>query len=223
MKVLAWDTDFFGVRIARNDGGELVASAVAAAREQEIECLYLFLDAGDLDGIRAAVLAGARPVEVRTELDLSLTSPPDNQAGIRRAGGGDEALLVARATELSAQSRFRADPRFAAERVSEMYAVWVRRCLDEGAVVVPEDGGGLVGARSVDGVAHADLVYVAPGARGAGVGRALLLGALAELDATMARTTTRLANLPAQRLFQSTGFRTASATVVLHLWLDEGS
>lgn len=223
MKHLPWDSELFGLRLARTDlPEEDLAASVATARDERIECLYIFVPADRLDLVRSAVVAGARPLEVRTELDWRVDAVPEMPNGVRLAEAADEPALRELAVPFSASSRFRLDPRFPPDRVAEMYMRWVRRCLDEGTIVVPEgEITGYGGVRVADGLAWYDLLYVSSAARGSGTGKALVTGGLASAGATSARTTMQLANLPVQRIFQSVGFRIASATIVLHLWLDE--
>lgn len=223
MNPLEWDSEFFGLDIARADlAAEPLDAALADARAAGIELLYVFAPGDRLPLVREAVLRGARPLELRSELDLALDAPPSLPAGVRLAAPADEPALFELADAFSASSRFRLDDRFPQERIAEMYRRWVRRCLDEGAVVVPStEPAGFGGVRVADGVASYDLLYVAPGSRGGGTARELVLGGLAAVGATAARTTMQLSNLPVQRLFQRVGFRVAEVQVVLHLWLDE--
>lgn len=223
MTPLRWDSDFFGVEIARADPGEPVADEAASARAAGIDCLYVTVPGAAPAGIHAAVALGARLVDLRTELDRDGTAPAA-PAAVRRAGADDLAGLEAGAAELSAVSRFTADPRFARDRVAEMYRVWVRRALDEGTVVVPAGGErAFVAALPGDGETRLALVWVAPRSAGRGLGRTLVDAALAETGAGRATVATQAGNAAALRLYEAAGFRTRSVDAVLHLWLDEAA
>jgi dTDP-4-amino-4,6-dideoxy-D-galactose acyltransferase len=216
-----WDSEFFGVRVFEARLHDVALEAVVAeAAEGGAECLYLFADAADLAGVEAATRAGARLVDLRMEFDGRL--PFDPRASARRASSDDRDVLVRQARELSAESRFARDPRFARERVREMYGRWLDRCLDEGVVAVPEaGGGGFVGARRDGDSAAIELVYVDEASRGQGLGGALVRAAARALDATDVNVVTQVGNVAAQRLYQSLGLRSRSTLAVLHLWLDE--
>jgi hypothetical protein len=220
MRHLEWDSEFFGLPIARADlPDDDAREAIAAARAEDVECLYVFAPGDRLDLVHDAVAAGARPLEIRSDLDREAEAPPGAQPGIRRATTDDLEQLDALAEDFSLASRFRLDPRFPQERIAPMYRRWIRRCFDEGVVVVPADGaGGLVGVRMVDGIAWVDLIYVAAAARGGGVAGRLVLAGIDAAGATRARTTTQATNLPVQRMLQGIGFRTATVSVVLHIW-----
>jgi ribosomal protein S18 acetylase RimI-like enzyme len=218
---LPWDSQFFGVRIARATLSDIsLREAVEAAGRERVDCLYLVIPGAELEAVAEAVRAGAKLVDLRTELEGTVASV--GETGIRAANLADLPVLERMAERLAESSRFRADARFEAEAVAEMYRIWVRRCIDKGVIVVPEEEpSGFVGARGVVDGAHVELVYVAPEARGARVAQRLVAGAVHQLGTAFARVVTQAGNIAAQRLYQSLGFRTRSVEAVLHLWLRE--
>jgi ribosomal protein S18 acetylase RimI-like enzyme len=219
-----WDSTFFGVRIFEvhlRDGA--LDHAVAEAALAGAECLYLFIDAGDLVGIETALRKGARLVDLRTELagrmrlETGDTTPPT-----RLATHADREILLPQATNLASESRFARDDRIPPPRVRDMYEIWLDRCLNEGVVAVPAaTGGGFVGAREDRDQARIELVYVDPASRGRGFGRALIREAVTSLAATDVSVVTQAGNVAAQRLYQSLGLLSRRTIAVLHLWLDE--
>jgi len=218
---LPWDSDFFGVRIARAAvPEEPFENAVAAARDQGVDCLYVELSGAPPHAIEEAMRAGARLVDLRTTLELvgSIDIAPGSRA--RRATDGDATQLEGMARELSAFSRFAADPRFPKAKVEEMYEIWVRRCLAEGVVAVGTEGSGMVGVRTLPDSTHVELVYVSPSAAGDGLGAELIAAALADAPGG-AIVVTQAWNVAALRLYESLRFRTRSLSAVLHLWLDQ--
>jgi ribosomal protein S18 acetylase RimI-like enzyme len=221
----AWDSTFFDARVfeAHLEGGGRLDEVVREAVREKADCLYVFVDAGDLESIEEAVRTGGRLVDLRVELAGEIQPVPVGAVpATRLAAKADRDALVHRAAELARESRFSRDPRIPAERVREMYEIWVDRCLDEGVVMVPAHGhGGFVGVRSEGDVAQVELVYVAASSRGEGLGGALVRDAVAALGVTDASVVTQTGNIPAQRLYQSLGLRSRSTLAVLHLWLDE--
>ena len=224
MRLLPWDSQFFGRRIARADLGETtLGDAVRAARTEQVECLYLAVPGDRLETVAEAVHRGARLVDLRVELDLEGRAfGAELDAAVRVASADEARTLEPLVERLAVHSRFRADRRFAAERVPEMYRIWLGNCLTRGIVVVPAgEPGGLVGVIRDGSEASVELVYVDPAAAGRGLGRALVSGALAAAGAARARVATQAGNVAAQRLYQGLGFRTRSLHAILHLWLDE--
>lgn len=219
-----WDSVFFGVRVFEAHLCDAALNqAVAEADRSGAECLYLFVDAGDLVNIEKAVRNGAQLVDLRVELSGRIRVETGGAAPpTRRATHADREVLVPQATELAIESRFARDPRIPNQRVRDMYEVWLDRCLDEGVVAVPATpDAGFVGAREDGDVARIELVYVDPSSRGQGVGRALIREAVAAMAATDVSVVTQTGNVAAQRLYQSLGLRSRSTIAVLHFWLDD--
>jgi ribosomal protein S18 acetylase RimI-like enzyme len=219
---LDWDSQFFGVSIARADvTAETVDRVLEEAAAQHVECLYLFLPVAQSLGLTDALRRGGRLVDVRVELDLS--TPITEPDGIRLAHSGDIPSLLPLTHRLAGESRFSADPRFAHAAVTRMYEIWLDRCLAEGKVVVPDRGfGGFVGSRTIGDTASIELVYVDGEFRGRGLAAKLVEGAVANAAAPRARVSTQASNIAAQRVYQSVGFRTSSIRAIVHLWLDDG-
>jgi ribosomal protein S18 acetylase RimI-like enzyme len=219
-----WDSTFFGARIFEAHlSDDRVDDVVDEAADAAAECLYLFVDAGDLAAIDTAVRSGARLVDLRVELGGRISPHADAAPALTRtATRADRDVLMPQARELAVESRFARDRRIPEEKVSEMYEIWLDRCLDEGVVAVPAgSGSGFVGARTDVGGAHIELVYVDAASRGHGLGRALIREAVSGLAASDATVVTQIGNVAAQRLYQSLGLRSRSTLAVLHLWLDE--
>jgi ribosomal protein S18 acetylase RimI-like enzyme len=220
----SWDSTFFGVRVVEAHlRGDELQQAVAEAAGSGAECLYLFVDAGDLSTMETAVRHGAQLVDLRVELAGRIRTEAGNGAPpARRATEADREALLPQARELAIESRFARDTRIPDQRVREMYEIWLDRCLDEGVVAVPaSEGAGFVGARRDGDVARIELVYVDAASRGQGLGRALIREAVTALAASDVSVVTQTGNVAAQRLYQSLGLRSHGTTAVLHLWLDE--
>jgi ribosomal protein S18 acetylase RimI-like enzyme len=220
---LPWDSDFFGVSVARADIDEAgVEDAVREAIVDRVQCLYLFVKRAEPIAIAEAVRRGGRIVDLRVELDLH--TPVALPSGIRRAERRDATTLFPLAQSLARESRFSADPHFAGEAVRAMYGIWLEQCLDEGLVIVPDHGiRGFVGARTSGDTISIDLVYVDEHARGQGLAGRLVAGAIALSGARGGRVATQASNIAAQRLYQALGFRTASLQAIVHLWLDDST
>jgi dTDP-4-amino-4,6-dideoxy-D-galactose acyltransferase len=237
---LPWDTDHFGVRIARVRGRHLdgahAQQATRWADDEGVDCLYLLADASDPETLRLAAAHGFRFVDVRmtlrSELDRVHTPAPSAAVNIRPAQDGDEATLVTLAAGGYESSRFYADGRFDRPTVDRLYARWMQRSLDgdlADLVLVADADGSAIGYLTAsidgaDGVGVIGLVGVAAVGRGAGVGRALVTSALARFaDAGLstAEVVTQGSNVAAQRLYASCGFRAFLVELWYHRWADE--
>lgn len=216
---LEWDSTFFGLRTSRAvlDNVEL-DDVLGAARREGVDCLLVVVPGADPVRIERCIEAGGGLTDIRVELER--TAPPKKSSETTRlAGSPDLSELEDLSERLSASSRFRRDARFDPSKVTEMYRIWVRRCLSEGVVIVPKGAvTGLVGARVVEGEALIDLVFTTTEVRRKGIAATLAEDAVAALATDRARVVTQVANVAAQRVYQSMGFKTARIDARLHFW-----
>jgi ribosomal protein S18 acetylase RimI-like enzyme len=239
-RFLEWDSEHFGVRIARcerspRDGGEM-ARVLAWCRERSIECLYALTSADDLVAVRLLEENAFRFVDVRMTYELSIERAGDRPTSSRRelteppirfAHDADVPALRAIAAVSHADSRFYADGGFDRARCDELYATWIEKSCRgfADAVLVAEDAARVAGyltchARD-SGRGEIGLVGVASSAHGRGLGRALVEAALrwfAERGIERASVVTQARNVAAQRLYQAAGFRTAAVELWHHRW-----
>ena len=235
---LAWDSSFFGLSIGRAvppldaGAGRAVAGEAMAGG---IDCVYLLVPAGDVQTVQAAEAAGFRTVDLRLTFVRDVAPPapavPPDGVIVREARSDDVAALRMIAREAHRDARFHVDATFGAERASALYEHWIAtRCSDaSGVVLVPDEAGTPIGyltcERDATGDGRSGLVAVADHARGRGIGRAMLTRALlwfADAGISRVRVVTQGRNFPAQRLYQTMGFRTESLETWLHLWSRPG-
>jgi dTDP-4-amino-4,6-dideoxy-D-galactose acyltransferase len=235
VRVLDWDTQFFGVRIASLQGSELgpedVRQALAECERERVECLYLRSDADDVTTLRAAGEHGFRMVDVRITFDARMAELPTLAAhpGVRAAHAGDVPALRAIAAYNHVNTRFYADGRFPRERCDELYATWIEKSVGGWAerVLVVDEGRGAAGYLSIhlrpEKKAEIGLVGLARDAQGRGLGKQLVGSALAWMRAQgceRASVVTQGRNVAAQRLYQACGFRTRALELWHHRWFE---
>jgi dTDP-4-amino-4,6-dideoxy-D-galactose acyltransferase len=167
-------------------------------------------------------------VDVRVE--LGRPSGGDEPAAVRAARPEDGVVLRRIARESHAGTRFFIDPGFDDERCRDLYETWIERSLEGWAdtVLVVEADERAVGYATV----HSDeasstgklaLIAVDRSARGGGLGRELVFGAVAWCrDHGLATVTvpTQARNLAALRTFERCGFLTTSVRLWFHKWYD---
>jgi ribosomal protein S18 acetylase RimI-like enzyme len=197
----------------------------AWAREHGVACLY-FLARDELGAAAEAQAAGFRLVDVRVELDR--VPEPLDASTLRPATAEDLPALRGIARTNHRVTRFYADPRFPDDRCDDLYELWIERSVEGWAdvVLVADVDGRPVGYVSC----HADgdagsigLVGVAEEARGRGIGRALVAGAVSWChDRGVGRISVvaQGRNAAAIRLYEGAGFRTADVGLWFHRWLD---
>lgn len=230
LRTLAWDSDFFGCRIARLEETSLEPEDVAALDQAVgaagIDCVYLL--AGEALPPARALAAGFRPMDERVTLELTplpALAPP--AAAVRPAVAEDGPALEEIAAEAHRGTRFFADEHFPRERSMELYRTWIRNSLagSADAVLVVEDEAGAAGYATAhlraDGLGEIGLVGVAARARGRGRGQAVLQAVvrwLAEQGCTRVQVVTQARNAAALGLYQGAGFRVARRETWYHRW-----
>ena len=157
LEALDWDTEFFGIPIARVDLDGVTPSALVdietEARDRGIRCVYGSLDPNvRSDLVYQVQEAGHRLVDATILLARSTAEAlelPDTVPAIRRGTLDDLPLLEESLDALSPWSRFAADPRFGESEARRMFDAWVRRAAadtdDEYMLLIAEDDSGVTG------------------------------------------------------------------------------
>lgn len=237
---LGWDSSFFGREIARATPRgwteEDWARALAWCAATRIDCLYLLVPSEDLASRRLAEEQGARLVDVRMTFELSGLGGRGLRAdpGVRVATAGDLDELRALAAASHRDSRFFADSRFPRADCERLYTTWIENSISgwaQGVFTADVDGrpagyvtchvGGAGESANAAKVGTIGLVAVAPRARGAGLGTRFVEHALAwfaQRGCERVRVVTQGANVAAQRMYQSVGFRSAAVELWYHRW-----
>ena len=234
--LLAWDSDFFGHRIARVDASEFgdgsAETILANARNDSIDCLYLLIDAGSSEQARAAARAGFELVDVRVtrEVEASRGDPFAFPENVDLCRPEDVPRLRAIARDSHRDSRFYYDPSFPSGRCDDLYETWIENsCTGNAAgVVVARSGESAVGYVTCEipeaGLGNLGLVAVAQGEAGQGHGGRMVKAAVGWLGGqgcAHIRVVTQARNVSAARLYEAHGFRTIQVENSYHLWLSE--
>jgi len=232
--MLEWDGAFFGFPVARLSEALReragLAAALADARQRGVRLAYWSPEARESSASLARELAGTI---AGTQLRYQRTFTPVGQepaapgVEIRRCDAPTPEL-ESLATAAGVLSRFAVDPAMPPGTMQKMYALWLRRSFsgemgDE--VLAARDAAGPSGLVTLKyGVSEAEvgLLAVAPRARGAGVGRALMQAAALRLLSRGLLTsivTTQGENRPACRLYEGCGYAPGPARLAVHFWL----
>lgn len=243
-ELLPWDSEFFGVPIARMVGHHAdthrLTDAVNGCRARGIACLYFLASSDDPTTVRSAEDCGFRLVDVRVTLRHSLHSIPkgDSTASaasdhpIFLASSEDAAALADLVGDSFQHSRFYFDPGFPRDRCRALYRTWLLKSCHGGADAVfvagPLDapaGYATCTLRDSGQRAELGLMGVADEFRGRGLGVKLVRSLLTwcqERGVASVDVVTQGRNLAAQRLYQRCGFLTTDVKLWYHCWLDPG-
>ena len=237
-RLLEWDSEFFGFRIARAETDVLTAESASEivrwCRDHAVVCLYFLARPDDSVTTSVAESEGFHLVDARVTLERSVGQPAissrADETVLRPAYPDDRAALRAIARRSHRDSRFYADPLFPREKCDLLYETWIERSCDgwAQAVLVAELRGAPCGYVTchVDGPERAGrigLVGVESEGQGQGVGTKLILGALGWFEGAGVErlsVVTQLRNVRAQRLYQRCGFITGSVALWYHKWFQ---
>ena len=240
VRVLDWDSAFFGLRIAtlaaevRSETD--LQAALQSCQAERVDCLYVLSESHELNKRAWLARHGALEVDVRTTLSTSAPVSPaiasQQLSQVRAAVPEDLPALATIARTAHSDSRFWNDPHFARAHCAELYATWIRKAAQgqADAVFVATSGAQAVGyischARGAGPDSHAEigLVAVAEAARGQGLGGALVRAALLWAQArglTRTSVVTQGRNAAALRLYAAHSFVVQRQQVWQHLWLS---
>ena len=233
---LPWDSQFFGFTVGQVVGGTLDLPRSRAILDwctaEEVTLLYFLAD-DDVSSWAVAAEAGFRAVDLRVELVLDRAWPrlpaavPLAPLVLREATEGDLGELLPIAASVHTDSRFFADPLVPRRQAQDLFRLWLRRSVEHAIadVVFVADlegqAAGYLTATLADGAGRIGLVGVGEGARGRGIGLAMVQHALAWFAAGGARevsVVTQGRNILAQRVYQRCGFLTNAVRVWFHRW-----
>lgn len=218
---LQWDSDHFGVRIARVDAPRSRDEWLTLddwAYANQIDCMYVAASGKDPIAIRLAEERAARCLGERTILEAIVTDSPAVD-GLRFATESDLPWLEDIAAKAFVESRFFRDPHFSPALCEALYRVWIRKSLQGWArAVLVADERGFVTCRDE----KIDLLAVADSARGQGVGTTLTNGAKHWFATHGVRRVSVLTrNEVAVKLYQRCGFVPARTEIVFHKWYTD--
>jgi hypothetical protein len=228
---LPWDTEFFGIPIARVDltgaDAERLRAIDAAARAAGIACLYGTLDTADEAAAYLVQTYGHRLVEVPLTFDRpAMPFTPKPSSSTVRPGTLDDLPALEPAIEtLAPWSRFAADPRFGPDAARRMHHAWIERAAretEERALYVAYDDTGITGVATFvrSPVPRTDIKGVTKPSSGAADA---LMAAFFEWagDGPTQAGPIAARNMAPIRYVERCGYRVHRTRYLFHRWLDE--
>ncbi len=229
-KFLAWDSDFFGLRLARVVDAQLTDEHVRSidtwAHQHAIDGLYYLANVDDIASIHVAEHHQFRLVDIR--LTLELNNPPFTDTGshARVAIESDLPALRQIAHQIHTDSRFYADLHFDRTRCGQLYEAWIDKAWrDETSTIFTLEHAGIASAYITcdihDTHGEIGLFGVSPHAQGHGYGGQLLVTALNHFSTNHVKTVsvvTQGKNIAAQNIYIKYGFRPNHIQLWFHKW-----
>lgn len=236
-RLLDWDTEFFGFRIARvmplHLTEPLMHQALDWCQRESIKCLYFLADPDHQESVTLAEQNDFNLVDIRMTFERRLneqeivSSAPFPEVSVRQSQLDDLPHLAAIARNIYRDTRFYYDPLFPRERVKALYAKWIEKSCRGYAdlVLVAEQNKEQVGYItchiSSRRTGRIGLVGLHQVVQGLGVGQYLVQSALrwfTEHDVEQVEVVTQGRSLKAQRLYQRCHFITQKVQLWYHKW-----
>jgi len=239
IKILPWDSRFFGRKIARVTAPRLTPTiartALSGCAKKHVECLYFLASSNDGSSITFAQANGFRLMDIRVTLARTLSSavriqsePQTAIISYRSARPSDLGSLRHLATTVFPYSRFAEDSKFPRGAHRKLFAEWVAKSVrggfDDWVGVAVQRGQltGFVSCRQTGrGTGIIGLIGVARAFRRHGIGRGLLQHASDWFTRHQIRhisVVTQGRAVEAQRFYQDGGFRTSRVDLWYHKW-----
>lgn len=236
LKLLEWDTTFFGFPVARivnpQARSEELQEALSQMQRRQIPLAYWNADSPSPETHRQAVSLGATLVDEKLTFVAHLIKRPAHPLpGIPIVEPYRDGMplsdLKQLAVDSSMYSRFVVDARFPRDTARAMFEEWMIRSLnktvaDEVLLIRQESNVvGMVTIAQVGNGGSIGLLAVAERCRGRQFGHALICAAqrwCRDRDLTEIRVVTQQANVAAQRLYYKCGFELEKTEVCYHLW-----
>lgn len=240
---LEWDSQFFGVRIARAAPHKLTPASLESilhwCNRNSIDCLYFLSSASDQITVGLLQKYAFQFVDIQMKMGIHLpaayTRSPAAAVVIRHALPSDMAALKRIARVSHRDSRFYFDGHFPSSRCDALYETWIERsCGDYAdAVLVVECQNlpmGYISCHLKDdmGMRRGEIGLFAldEAARGKGLGSELVTASLDWFSQQLVERVsviTQGRNTPAQRLYQRCKFVSDSVHLWYHKWFESAA
>jgi dTDP-4-amino-4,6-dideoxy-D-galactose acyltransferase len=240
VKILSWDTDFFGFPVAFLSSLKLNTAIVRFVFDfcsrNQVKLLEYQCDCHDRESVLLAERHGFNFADIRLTFERfirgEITTPPlPSEFHFDMAHEGDIDRLVDIADGLYLDSRYYFDTNFPRDKVRKFYSDWVRKAVlgtfDDCAMIL-RHGQNPVGFCTVkyepNFTARIRLVGIDPRYRAKGLAKTHLMYCLKELISQgihYVQVATQGRNYSAQRLYQKAGFVTKKTELWYHKWFQE--
>lgn len=230
----SWDSEFFGLKIARLAGVGSAEERLRAGREEAlrsgIQCVFAEVAAEEVGLPTLPERFGYRLVDLATWMAASLPrsfSPEPSGAEVSEGTPEDVPLTSTALSSLAAWSRFASDPWFGVSTARRVYEAWIERSASsaDDLFLIARIDGNPAGFITCEATPRPRICLIASTARRTGVGRLLVTRAMDWAGALGDKlwVKTSLRNVAALRLYEASGFRIQEVIYAYHLWTSAPS
>jgi len=230
-EALDFESGVFGAPVGRvvlvEDGGEGLETLIRRWMKTRAWLVSARVSSHDKAAAKDLTVHGFTALETLVTLERALSGSEIQPDGVRLADVGDGVVCMQIAHTAFAHDRFHADARISDASANRLKETWVANAFKGRAdvVLIVEENRKVVGfvTCQVDGMAAIiDLIAVAPGHQGRGIGKALVQGTAAHYADRKAvlRVGTQDTNTPSLALYEGLGFARTRFQDTYH-WVNE--
>jgi len=237
-KILQWDSDFFGFKIAKILPSNLKAveleNILESLKMQNVSLVYWATDPADEESQNAAKTHNGFLVDKKITylLDLNTRSSLFSMSRNVSIEEYTEVVATAELETLAFQagifSRFNIDPKFSRKDFERLYKIWIQKSVTKtvaDTVLVIKKNDKLVGMVTVgekNSYGYIGLLAVDESMRGKNIGISLVYAAqkcAAKKGLKFAQVVTQEDNVAACRLYEKCGYLIEKTEYYYHFWM----
>jgi len=235
-KILDWDTDFLGYKVASIENGCVTQNDFHKIYDELIQLnVKLIYWASDSDCAHQKAISIEKNgllVDIKTTYELklnasNLTTPLSEINLYRNKEASEELLSIA--VQCGEYSRFKIDPKITHQKFAELYRTWMIKSVQGSMaddVIIHKEDNEIKGVLTVyieNNVGNIGLVGVDEFSRGKGIGGKLMKAALSYFmhkGCERVQVVTQGKNEAACILYEKHGFNVSNKVNLYHFWLD---
>lgn len=233
-EILEWDTQFFGIKIAKiNDfkSEEEFYDILNEIKRNKIKLLYFFIEPDDI--YRNSILLKNNAIlvdeKITYKLNIENIHIADNFQHIKFYSNNELTQdLINISIQTSEFSRFRIDKNIGDSFCDKLYTKWIENAVNKhfnDAIYVYSENGrieGLVTLKSIADSGSISLIGVDAKSRGKNIGTLLIKKSIVhyqEMNINYIEVVTQKANALACKFYEKNGFTIQSIKNIYHLWV----
>lgn len=228
MKILDWDTTFFGFRVARIEfqNEDQFEADIKKAKEDNVKLIYCFAETKNRLVEQYGELVDEK-VTYYKKLENDIVFAPNHILIEEYSALVPTKELYNLAIQSGVYSRFNIDSRISTEKFQDLYRTWiensVKKTFAQKVLVAKENNkiSGMITLGEKNGRGDIGLIAVNLGSRGKGIAKSLM--SATEIDFRTkfkeAQVVTQKKNTLACQLYEYFGYREEKIDPIYHIWL----
>ena len=224
MKILAWDSHFFGFKVAAITFEHKAQFLREITQDKSVKLCYVFsetvLNSQDLKLVDTKVVFTKKKLQ-KQDKNTKIISYAETQPS--------EALIQLSILS-GAHSRFKKDSKIPVQKFEELYTLWITNAVNRtfaNEVLILKDGlqtAGLVTLHKKEHIAEIGLLSVSENFQRKGYGKQLMKSAenwAFQNGCSQLNVATQKENLTATAFYNSCGYHLLNTTYIYHFWNDK--